>query len=60
MADITAGRNLNPPRRHRTYPRLVKRARHSQYRVKQITDTGVRHTGPPTITLVTHSMINTS
>ncbi len=26
-AAITATRNLNPPRRHRTYPRVIKRAR---------------------------------
>ena len=60
MADITARRNLNPQRRHRTYPRVVKRIRHNQYRVKRAHDTGTRHTGPPTITLVNHSMINTS
>lgn len=61
MTDITASRNLNPPRRHRTYPRVVKRARHNQYRIKQPTDTGIHHTGPPTITLINHNnMINTS
>jgi hypothetical protein len=52
MASITARRNLNPPRRYRTYPRVVKRARHNQYRVKKETDTGTRHHGPATITLV--------
>jgi hypothetical protein len=26
MADITDRRNLNPARRHRSYPRVVKRA----------------------------------
>ena len=64
MADITTHRNLNPPRRHRTYPRVVKRARHNHYRVKQPTDTGTHHTSPPTITLThpsfPHSMINLS
>ena len=27
MADITRKKHLNPKRRHRTYPRVVKRAR---------------------------------
>jgi hypothetical protein len=62
MADITTRRNLNPPRRHRTYPRVVKRARHNHYRVKHDSDTGTRHTSPPTITLIDHhhNMINLS
>jgi hypothetical protein len=51
MADITRKRHLNPKRRHRTYPRVVKRARHNYYRVKKPTDTGTRHHSPPTITL---------
>ena len=34
MADIAGKRNLNPGRRHRTYPRVVKRARHNSYRVE--------------------------
>jgi hypothetical protein len=34
MASITRKKNLNPKRRHRTYPRVVKRARHNSYRVK--------------------------
>jgi len=38
---IAARRNLNPPQRHRTYPRMVKRA----------SDQGVRHAGPPAIKL---------
>jgi hypothetical protein len=29
MADITSARNLNPARRHRSYPRVVRRARHN-------------------------------
>lgn len=52
-ADITAPRNLNPTRRHRTYPRVVKRHRHGRYRIKQTYDIGTRHTGPPTITIAT-------
>jgi hypothetical protein len=51
MAGITRTRNLNPPRRHRSYPRVVKRARHNLYRVKKPGDTGTRHHGPPTIRL---------
>jgi hypothetical protein len=51
MADITRAKNLNPPRRHRTYPRIVKRARHNSYRVKKPGDRGTRHDGPPTIQL---------
>jgi hypothetical protein len=35
MADITSRRNLSPARRHRSYPRVVKRARHNSYRVKR-------------------------
>ncbi len=50
-ASIAARRNLNPPRRHRTYPRVVKRARHNSYRVKRASDQGIRHDGPPAITL---------
>jgi len=52
MADITRRQNLNPQRRHRTYPRAVKRARHNSYRVKRADDQGTRHPGPPTIKLV--------
>lgn len=51
MTDITRPRNLNPKRRHRTYPRVIKRARHNSYRVKRPTDTGTRHHGPATIAL---------
>jgi hypothetical protein len=42
---------LNPPRRMRTCPRVIKRARHDTYRVKRPGDTGVTHTSPPTIKL---------
>jgi len=51
MADITASRNLNQ-RRERTYPRVVKRARHNSYRVKRPGDHGIRHSSPPTVRLV--------
>ena len=51
MADITAKKNLNPRRRHRTYPRVIKRGRHNRYRVKKPGDHGTRHHGPPTIKL---------
>jgi hypothetical protein len=51
MAGITRRRNLNPRRRHRTYPRVVKRSRHNAYRVKKPQDRGTRHDGPATIRL---------
>ena len=52
MADITAKKHLNPKRRHRTCPRVVKRARHNSYRVKKPGESSTRHNGPPTIRLV--------
>jgi hypothetical protein len=52
MADISSPRNLNPDRRHRSYPRVVRRARHNSYRVKRPGDTGTRYPRPPTIRLV--------
>ena len=52
MADITSPRNLNPRRRLRSYPRVIRRARHNSYRAKRPEDTGTRHHGPPTIELV--------
>lgn len=61
MADITTSRNLNPARRHRSYPRVIRRARHNSYRVKRPDDTGTRYHGPPTIRLAglrPHTMIN--
>ena len=51
MAGITGSRHLNK-RRDRSYPRVVKRARHNSYRVKKPGDHGTRHHAPPTITLV--------
>jgi hypothetical protein len=49
MTDITRKKHLNPRRRYRTYPRVIKRARHNSYRVKRPGDNGTRHTGPATI-----------
>ena len=48
-AELAARRNRVRERRYRTYPRVVRRARHNQYRVKKATDTGRRHTGPAQI-----------
>jgi len=50
MADITGSKHQNK-RRHRSYPRVVKRARHNSYRVKKPGDHGTRHDGPPAIQL---------
>jgi hypothetical protein len=58
MASISARRHLNPPRRHRTYPRVVKRARHNSYRVKRAGDHGMRHAGPPAIKLANLSRLS--
>jgi hypothetical protein len=52
MTAITRKRHLNPPRRHRTYPRAIKRPRHNHYRVKRPGDHGTRHHGPPAIRLL--------
>ena len=52
MTDLTRNKNLNPPRRHRTCPRAVKRGRHNAYRVKKPADHGTRHNGPATIRLL--------
>ena len=61
MADITRRRNLNPRRRHRSYPRVVKRARHNSYRVKRpAADTGIRHDGPATIRLANPVLTDTA
>ena len=60
MADIASKRNLNPRRRHRTYPRVVERARHNSYRVKKPADKRTRHDQPPTITLVNLQQIGTA
>ncbi len=60
MASITRKKNLNPRRRHRTYPRVVKRARHNSYRVKKPGDTGTRHHGPATIRLANPVLTGTA
>jgi hypothetical protein len=52
MADISSPRNLNPRRRHRSYPRVIRRAGHNSYRVKRPGDTGTRYDGPSTTRLV--------
>lgn len=41
-----SGKVLRSKRRHRSYPHVVKRARHNSFRVKRATDTGTRHPGP--------------
>ena len=50
MTAITSPKHLNK-RRERSYPRVVRRARHNSYRVKKPSDHGIRHDGPPTIQL---------
>ena len=50
MAGITDPKHLNK-RRERSYPRVVKRARHNHYPVKKPGQHGVRHDAPPTIKL---------
>ena len=47
MADITRKKNLNPRRRHRTYPRVIKRARHNSYRIKRPATTAPATPAPP-------------
>jgi len=59
-ADLTRQRNLNPRRRHRSYPRVVKRARHNSYRVKRPGDKGIRHDGPATIRLANPVLTDTA
>jgi len=51
MADITSPKRLNT-RRERSYPRVVKRARHNSYRVKKPGQQGAHHDAPATIKLV--------
>jgi hypothetical protein len=50
MAAITSPKHLNT-RRERSYPRVVKRARHNSYRVKKAGQHGTRHDAPPTVKL---------
>ena len=49
-AGITDPKHLNK-RRERSYPRVVKRARHNHYPVKKPGQHGNRHDGPATIQL---------
>jgi hypothetical protein len=51
MAAITSPKHLNK-RRERSYPRVVKRARHNSYRVKKPGQKGTRHDALATIKLV--------
>ena len=60
MAGITAKKNLNPPRRHRTCPRAVKRGRHNSYRVKKPGDKNLRHDGPATIRLTNPCQVSSA
>jgi hypothetical protein len=48
MAAITDPKHLNNGR-ERSYPRVVKRARHNSYRVKKPGQHGTRHDAVPTI-----------
>lgn len=48
---ITSPKHLNK-RRERSYPRVVKRARHNHYQVKKPGQHGTRHDTPATIKLV--------
>lgn len=47
---VTAKRNRNPVR-HRSYPRVVKRARHNSYPVKRECHNGTRYSGAAVIRL---------
>jgi hypothetical protein len=49
-AGITDPKHLNK-RRERSYPRVVKRARHNHYPVKKPGQHGTRHDGPAIIKL---------
>ena len=51
MAGITDPKHLNK-RRERSYPRVVKRARHNHYPVKKPGQHGTRHDAPPAIKLL--------
>jgi hypothetical protein len=50
MAEITRPQDLST-RRERSYPRVVKRARHNHYAVKKPGQHGTRHDAPPTVRL---------
>jgi hypothetical protein len=55
IADITSPQHLNK-RRERSYPRVVKRARHNSYHVKKPGQHGTRHDAPATIKLVNSNL----
>ena len=59
MTDITAASHLST-RRHRTYPRAVKRTRRNGYPARQPGDNRTRHNGPPGIRLLPQPKINLS
>ena len=50
MAAITGPQHINT-RRERSYPRVVKRARHNHYPVKKPGQHGIRHDAPAIIQL---------
>jgi hypothetical protein len=50
MAGIAGPKHLNK-RRERSYPRVVRRARHNHYPVRKPGQHGTRHDGPATIKL---------
>jgi hypothetical protein len=59
ITDITSPQHLNK-RRERSYPRVVKRARHNSYRVKKPGQHGTRHDAPATIKLVNPILTRTN
>jgi hypothetical protein len=59
ITDITSENNLNT-RRQRSYPRVVRRARHNAYPVKKPGDHGTRHDSPPTIQLASPALTSTA
>ena len=59
-ADITRHKHLNPRRRHRTCPRVIKRGRHNAYRIKKPGDKNIRHDGPATIRLANSVQASTA
>jgi hypothetical protein len=51
MTAITSPKHFSK-RRERSYPRVVKRARHNSYRVKKPGQHGIRYRAPATIKLL--------
>jgi hypothetical protein len=58
MAGITDPKHLSK-RRERSYPRVVRRARHNHYPVKKPGQHGTRHDGPATIKLASPVLTRT-